>query len=47
MRKLLPVVHHEPCRVCIAQAPTSWHNGNARPEWADYWIQRYAIVTDD
>lgn len=45
--KLLPIVHDKLCRVYITQTLTRWHDGVARPEWANYWVERYGALTDD
>lgn len=41
MTKVSPIVDDRLCIVYIAQTFALWHDGVARPEWNDYWLQKY------
>ena len=47
MTKISPVVDGRLCIVYIAQTFARWHDGVARPEWADYWLQKYGSLTEE
>jgi len=43
---LSPVVDERLCIVYIAQTFTRWHDGVARLDYADYWLQKYGDLTE-
>jgi hypothetical protein len=46
MIKLSPVVDDRLCIIYIAQTFARWHDGVARQDWADYWLQKYGNLTN-